>query len=76
MTDDERAAWTEEERCCVASLARSTAMLERAAEDIRGWVKMPGAKPPPANVAHAALNVHLDLMALYRIREWRQRFGG
>lgn len=81
MTDDEKAAVLEEERITIRAVERSLALLKQATVDLESWTTQttmrrrgpPG--PPPANALMTATALHLDVMALYRVRMWRERFG-
>jgi hypothetical protein len=76
VTPEEREALADEERIIRAALARSMADLKVAVGLVEGWIAAPVnlKHPLPANALMSAAAVHLDAMALFRVRLWRDRF--
>lgn len=81
MTAEEKAAATIEAEASMKALARTLEQLRISIEQVGKWMlpdvkSVYGPLPPPKDVAHDALVVQLNVMALYRIRLWQHRFGG
>lgn len=80
MTSAELEALRLEEQAVLDALARAMTALAEAHQALGLWITLDARKgrpptPPPRDVNQAALNLQLEVMALYRLRLWRNRFG-
>jgi len=74
VTADEKEACRLEEAAIRAALGRSLAQLKDGTAALEAWVKTPKGLPP-RDVNRAAFDVQLDIHALLRVLNWRERFG-